>query len=156
MILEIQKSPRESKGSSWAPVQGLTGSSEATWHSSHPLDSIDLLHSMMLNRRSRRRCHRHNPLLHRHSCRKCKLCSSCKEKHSAEPLPLLAELQKSQMATPTRARSLIERTFSSEYSRKNSETELSQMDLKSVLIWLIPPHTQHGLLAVVFAWRKLR
>jgi hypothetical protein len=70
--------------------------------------------------------------------------------HSAE---LLAGLQKSQMVTPIGPRSRKERTFSSEYSRKNSETELSQKDLKSVLIWLIPPHTQHGLLAVVFAWR---
>jgi hypothetical protein len=107
---------------------------------------------MMLNMRSRRQCHRHNRLLHRHSFRKCKLCSNCTVTHSAE---LLAERQKSQMATPVTARSRTVKTFSSEYSRKNSETELSQKDLKSVLIWLIPPHTQHGLLAVVFAWREL-
>ena len=129
---------------------------KATWHNNHSLGSIGRSHSMMLNRRSRRRCHRRSPLLHRHSCRKCRLCSSCKVKHSAELLPLLAERQKLQMATPITARSRTVKTFSSEYSRKNSETELSQKDLKSVLIWLIPPHTQHSLLAVVFAWRRLR
>lgn len=105
-----------------------TGSSKATWHNNHQLGSIDLLHSMMLNRRSRRRCHRHNPLLHKHSCRRCRLCSNCTVTCSAEQLPWLAGLQKSQMATPTAARSRKERTFSSEYSRKNSETKLSHKE----------------------------
>ena len=112
------------------PRQGgpteIADCTQATWHSSHRLDSIDLLHSRMLNRRSRRRCHRHSQLLHRHRFRRCKPCSNYTVKHWVELLPLLAGLQKSQMATPIAVRSRIERTFSSEYSRKNSETELSQ------------------------------
>ena len=117
----LRRSPPRQGGST-----KIADCTQATWHNSHRLGSIDLLHSMMLNKRSRRRCHRHNQLLHRHSCHKCRLHSNCTVRNSAELLPLLAGLQKSQMAMPIAARSRIERTFSSEYSRKNSETKLSQ------------------------------
>ena len=128
-----------------------TSNLDAVWHVRYLSDSIDWFRSRGLNRRSHRRHCRHSQLHHKRSCRRCTHCSSGKGTIQLVAMSKMVERPKPQTVTQATARLQTTRTFSSEYSRKNSETGLSQTrDLNGVLIWLIPPHTKHRLMAIVF------